>query len=547
LQSVPGVRIRDLGAVQGGLAFRERRYHWGRQTTRLAYHGRMASDPAAPADSPPQGQDLLDTPLAGPAAVRGGAVRAVGYLVGVVLSVGSAALLFRHLGVDDTGRYVTALSLVTIAGGLSDLGLTAIAIRELAVRDGDARARLVSNILGLRTALTVVGIVAMTAFAATADYPSAVVWGTALAGIGLIVLNVQGTLSASLTVQLKLGWVTAAELLRQVVTVFGIVVLVVAGAALLPFFAVQIPAAMAALALTVVLVRGEVPLRPTFDWDEWRALLREVLPFAAAAMLGIIYFRLAIVILSLTSTSEETGYFSASFRVIEVLVVIPQLLISGAFPIFARAARDDRTRLAYGVQRTFEASLVVGVGSGLVLVLGAPFAIDVVAGPDFAPSIGILRIQAVALVVTFVHVAWVYALLSLHRYRAILLLSISGVILNAVTVGIFGSMYGAKGAAWATAAVDVFQTVLIGVALATVGRELRPSLARLPKVCAAAAAGGAVALIPLPSVAQAALGGLIFLTVALVLRAIPEEAVVEARKATGSLVAAVRSRGVESG
>src|SRR5688572_33282559 len=98
----------------------------------------MASDAAAPAGSRPQGEDLLDTPLAGPAAIRGGVVRAAGYLVGVVLSVGSAALLFRHLGVADAGRYVTVLSLVTIAGGLSDLGLTAIAIRELAVRDAAA-------------------------------------------------------------------------------------------------------------------------------------------------------------------------------------------------------------------------------------------------------------------------------------------------------------------------------------------------------------------------------------------------------------------------
>jgi O-antigen/teichoic acid export membrane protein len=503
----------------------------------------MASDPAAPADSPPQGQDVLDTPLAGPAAVRGGAVRAVGYLIGVVLSVGSAALLFRHLGVDDAGRYVTALSLVTIAGGLSDLGLTAIAIRELSVRDSAARQRFVRNLLGLRTALTGVGIAGVTVFAVVAGYPPAVVWGTALAGVGLVVLNLQGTLGAGLTVQLRLGWVTMADLLRQVVTVLGIVVLVVAGASLLPFLALQIPAALAALVLTAALVRREMPLRPAFEWAEWRALLREVLPFAAAAMLGIIYFRLAIVLLSLISTSEETGYFSASFRVVEVLVAIPQLLISGAFPIFARAARDDHARLAYGVQRTFEASLVIGVGAGLLLILGAPFAIDVVAGSEFAPSIGVLRIQAVALIVTFAHVAWVYALLSLHRYRAILILSVSGVVLNGVTVGIFGSMYGAKGAAWATAGVDVFQTVLIGVAVAMVSRELRPSLARVPSVCVAAAAGAAVALLTgLPSVVQAALGGAIFLAVALVLRAVPEEAVIEARKAAGAIGAAVRGR-----
>jgi O-antigen/teichoic acid export membrane protein len=503
----------------------------------------MASDAAAPAGSRPHGEDLLDTPLAGPAAIRGGVVRAVGYVVGVLLSVGSAALLFRHLGVADSGRYVTVLSLVTIAGGLSDLGLTAIAIRELAVREVATRQRFVRNLLGLRTALTLVGVAGMVAFTVAAGYSSAMIVGTALGGVGLVLLNLQGTLAAGLTVQLRLGWVTVAELVRQVVTVLGIAVLVVAGASLLPFLAIPIPAALAALLLTVALVRREMPLRPAFEWAEWRGLIREVLPFAAATMLGILYFRVAIVLLSLISTAEETGYFSASFRMIEVLVAIPQILVSGAFPIFARAARDDHARLAYGVQRTFEASLAIGVLVGLLLVLGAPVAIDVVAGPDFEPSIEILRIQAIALVAVFVNVAWVYALLSLRRYRAILVLSCIGVALNVVTVAIFGSMYGAKGAAWATTIVDVFQTILVGVALAMVSRQLRPSVARVPRVAAAAAPAAALVLLTgVPSLALAALGGALYVALALLLHAVPDELLVEARKAARAATAAVRRR-----
>ena len=85
---------------------------------------------------------LLDTPHAGPAAIRGGAVRLAGYGAGVLLSVGSAALLFRHLGVVDGGRYVTIIALVATVQGLTDFGLTAIGVRELAVREGEARREL---------------------------------------------------------------------------------------------------------------------------------------------------------------------------------------------------------------------------------------------------------------------------------------------------------------------------------------------------------------------------------------------------------------------
>ena len=74
--------------------------------------------------------DHLDTPEAGPMAVRGGAVRVVGYAAGVLLTVASAAVLFRHLGVEDSGRYLTVIALTSIVAEVTDIGLTTIGMRS---------------------------------------------------------------------------------------------------------------------------------------------------------------------------------------------------------------------------------------------------------------------------------------------------------------------------------------------------------------------------------------------------------------------------------
>src|ERR1700722_18054643 len=79
----------------------------------------------------PATADLLDTPDAGAAIIRGGSLRIVGYLVGVAISVVSSVLLLRHLGVVASGYYVTILSLVTLTGGVTEAGLAAIGVREL--------------------------------------------------------------------------------------------------------------------------------------------------------------------------------------------------------------------------------------------------------------------------------------------------------------------------------------------------------------------------------------------------------------------------------
>ncbi len=476
--------------------------------------------------------DLLGTTAAGPAAIRGGALRVAGYAVGVLLTVGSAAALFRHLGVDDSGRYVLVLSLVTLFGGITDAGLSTIGVRELAARGGIERGRLLRNLLGLRLVFTTTGALLACAYAVLAGYDEVLILGTAIAGVGLVLTALQSALATILVVELRFGWVTVVDGLRQVLTAVGIVVLVVLGAELLPFFFVVTVAAGAALAVTARLVHG-VPARPAYEPAVWRGLLRDTLPFALAAAVGAVYFRLSILMVDQLSDPVQTGYFGASFRIVEVLVVVPQLAIGAAFPIFSRAASDDVDRLRYAVQRTFEASLLLGTVVAIGLGVGAQFVIDVVAGEEFAPAAVVLRWHAVALLAAFTGSVFGYALLAVRRHRAVLVMNAGAL----VVVGVAGVLlipdHGARGAAVATALSEGALALLGAVALARSG-ELRRgfSLAIVPRVLVAAGvAVGAALLLELPSAVEAVIALALFAALALLLRAVPDELIVEAREA----------------
>jgi O-antigen/teichoic acid export membrane protein len=480
-----------------------------------------------------QPRDLLDTPHAGPAAIRGGAIRVVGYGGGVVITALSAALLFRYLGPGDGGRYVTVIALVSIAAGLTDAGLTGVGMRELVDRHPDEREPLIRNLLGMRIVLGAVGLTGAVGFAVLAGYGSAMVIGAALAGVGVVIQTFQNTLAIQLMVDLRLGWVTILELVRQIATVVGIVVLVLADAGLVAFLALLIPASLVAVGMTIWLVRGEVPMRPSFDWNEWRRLIRDVAPFAALVLVTLVYFRLALIALSLVSTPDETGYFGASFRVTEVLISIPQLAAASAFPIFVRAARDDSDRLAYGVGRVFHAMTVLGAGLALVLALGATFVIDVVAGPDFAPAAAVMRIQALTLFVVFLVVTFNYALLSLREHRIMLIIMGGALVLNAVGAAVFGAAHGARGAALATMGVDVLVVVATGVALWARGFAVGTWLRIVPRVVLAVAPAAALWFAPVPDVVKAVLGAAVYGGMLLLLRAVPEELAVELRRLRG--------------
>lgn len=480
--------------------------------------------------------DILAGPDAGPAAVRGGVLRVGGYVVGAAVSVVSASLLFRHLGVVDVGRYVTALSLVAIVAAVSDLGLTAVAVRELSRVGPDDRGPLAQDVLGLRLLLTAVGGVAIVAIA-WAAYGPQLAAGVALATAGLALLVVHENFALPLLVGLRLGWVTAFELGRQLLTVALTIVLVLAGAGLLPFLAISIPVGALAAVLTAVLVRASRALRPTFDWQRWRPLVLASLPYAAAVAASALYFRASVLLVSALASPEELGYFSASFRVVEVLTVVPGLLVGSALPIFARAAGNDHDRLGYGLGKVFEVCVVVGAGVAVAFAVGAPLAITIIGGDALEPAAPVLAFQGLALGATFVTLVWANALLSLGLFRTILLVTVLGLAVNLGLVAVLTLTDGARGAALGTALAEVFLVVVQCAAVVRGRPELRPSFRVVPRAALAAA----VALTPLlltgvPVGVRLALSLSLYAAAILLLRALPRELLdlVPARRGAGT-------------
>jgi O-antigen/teichoic acid export membrane protein len=446
-----------------------------------------SADHVTPAGADHAG-DVLDTSRAGPLALRGGALRVGGYGGGMLLSLISAPLLIRHLHQAGFGRYVTALSIATIAAGLTEGGVNTIALREFASRAGRERDAAMANMLGIRLLLSAVGLLGAVAFAAAVGYNGTIVIGTAVAGVGLTFQVVQTLVSVPLQGTMRLGWVAAADLLRNAITTLLIIVLVLAGAGIVPLLAVITPACLAALLLTARLVRGSMPLRPSVRFAAFAPLLRETFPFAVAIALSSVYFRVTVVVMSLEATALQTGYFSTSFRVVEILVGLPVLVVGAAFPIVTRAVRDDPERFAYATRRMFELSVLVGVWLALMMVLGARFATDILGGQAAAPAAPVLRIQGLAVMGTFVAVACGFPLLSLGRYTALLLANVLGLAVTlAVSLSLVPVLH-AQGAAIATVAAEL---ALAGVSVVALIRA-RPNL-RLPLgiVPIALVAGGA--------------------------------------------------------
>lgn len=469
--------------------------------------------------------DVIDTAEAGSTALHGGVLRTGAYVLSIILSLVSVRVLFAHLGLVNFERYVVVISLVTVVGGLAEGGLNSVVVREFATLGGERRLAMMRSAVGIRLVVTLIGVGIAVGFAIAAKYGQTLVLGTALAGVGLLLQLLQSTFAVTLQAQLRFGWVSTIEVARQVVNVSLLIALALAGAGLLPLLAVAIPASGVALALTIPLVRGHTSLAPSFHIAHWWRLLRESVPWAMIAAVNILYFRLPLLLMSLIAGSVQTGYFATSFRIIEVLVGIPALIISAAFPILARAERDDTSRFRLASGRIFELAVLAGTWIVLCLEMGAGFAVHVLAGNEADPSIAVLRIQGIALLATFVSVACGYPLLTLRRYRVVLLINIGALILSAaLTVALVPSQ-GAQGAAIAGAAAESALAVSSAIFLARDDRRVRLPLGAPIAAGIAGAAGAACGLaLPIQPVLGALLASLVYFALLRLLGRFPPEA-----------------------
>jgi O-antigen/teichoic acid export membrane protein len=401
--------------------------------------------------------------------VRGTGVRLTTHVAAGLLSLVALPLLFRHLGAADFGRYVAVLSIVGIAVLASDVGITAIALRDSALTSGQQRRELLAGLLGARVAIALVGAVGAIGFALLADYGSAAVAGTAIACCGLLPQVYMDMVVATLVVEQRYGAAGAIEFTRSAAGTAIVIVLVLAAAGLTLFLAAWAVAALAGAVAARAAAREAVSLRPRFPRGDARAVLIGSLGYSVGAAIHVVYFRAVMLVVSLRAPLVQAGWYGAAFRLTEFLGAAAGLSAGNATPTLARVAAD-RLEFRRSARRVIGGSAVLGCAVGAALALAAPVIVQIIGGDELKPATAVVRIQAIAVALMFVAFAAGAALFTLRRHRAIALVNAVGLCVAVIAALALVPAHGAKGGAVASC---IGEAALLACELGALAQVLR--------------------------------------------------------------------------
>ncbi len=380
--------------------------------------------------------DRLDTlapsaPVApvAPAAPRPALARLVlrgsAIVVGVTLAQKLLGLLlFRalalHYGPATFGDWNTAFAFLSFFGILTDAGIDTIVVREAARQRPDLPRFLGTAILA-RLALAGVAYALCVGIVLLMPYQHDLQVLILLAALPMF-FSFNNVYADVLQAQMKIGYIKAVGLTVTALTTLGGFLVIGLNGNLQALALVNLLAALPAVVLYQRLAGRIGRAAFTLDPALFQSLIREALPLALSGVFGVIYYRIDTVLLSLFQASDSVGYYAATYKLTEVLNVLPGAVMIPVFPLLARyagdpAARDLLLRL-YHTAFKYLALLILPLASG-VAVLADQIVLFLYA-PEYLPAATAMRLIIWAEIPMFLSPV-VYQLAIAHGRQRLLL------------------------------------------------------------------------------------------------------------------------------
>ncbi len=310
-----------------------------------------------------------------------------------IIAFGYFLLIARVMMPEQTGVYFLATSVVIMCSVLTELGLTAVVIRESA-KYPEKSVSLLRVALAIKIIFGLIALLAVFILSSILNYGSLVTHLIWFASIVMLVDALSGLYYATLRAQQRLHFEAVGMFVGQIVTSgFGALVLFLNPSLFLLVLALILGS------ITNLLISGFFVLKqfglnafiPDFNKQEIKNLIHTALPFALAGIFTKIYSTVDAIFISKMLGVSALGIFSVAHKFTFAFQFLPIVFVAALYPTMSALAGKFIPELA----RVFERALWYVI----IIVTPIVFGIWIIAeqmihltGNEYAQAVPLLRL-----------------------------------------------------------------------------------------------------------------------------------------------------------
>lgn len=406
-------------------------------------------------------------------------------VIGIALNVIAFSLLTRYLSPKGFGDFSIVIAFVQVFASLSELGLSIVALQFLSEDKRKNRERDFQVLFTLRTVCAGIILLIGSGIALFFPYSYELKIGIAIIAVSFFISSLSQFISLLYQVKLSMGIPFFADLIAKIILVIGIPLVFVFHGGLLSVFIIVVLNNLLQLCVLFFHSKTFFPFRFVWDTEIVRETCVRCWPLALSSFFTLLYFKSDTIILSLLTTSEHVGIYSAAYRVLEVLISFPALFIGLVFPFLSKSwSRGSSQEFSHYYQKAFDFICLLAVPLFIGTLFTARDVMIFISGNDYFESGTILMILIIGTFFIFFGSLYTNIIPILHQQKKMLvgsaLAATGGIIAYILTIPI----YSYWGAAWTTVGIEIFVTI-VSFCIVTWKTKYIPSLVPLGKICCA--------------------------------------------------------------
>jgi O-antigen/teichoic acid export membrane protein len=347
-------------------------------------------------------------------------------IMGMVYSMYTA----RYLGPERYGTIAFALAFTSIFGVITDLGINTLTIREVA-RNKNSATTFLGNLLLIKSILAIITVAFIVVAVNLTGHERIEIDVTYLISISIILSAFNGAFNSLFQAFERIEYISIGSVLSNISMLLGAGYVISQGFGVIGFACIYVFSSTLGLAYTLFIAnRLHLTHALQIDREMIWPMMKEALPFGITALSGMIYTYADSIMLSSLQGNEVVGWYNAPYRLMLMMLFIPNVINVVIFPVMSRyfTSSPSFLRLIYTKYLKFMLILSLPLGMGTTLI--ADKIILFIFGVGFENSIVALKIIIWTIVLTFIGAAFARLLESVNQQRIITKISIVCMVVN---------------------------------------------------------------------------------------------------------------------